>query len=139
MTRVVASALRIAALALLLTSGVVAAQQPAPPPVAPVPTLENRPYDDRLTRLAELLGAVHFLREICGSNDGQLWRDKMRELLDAEGSSALRKARLTRSFNTGYWSYARTYTSCTPSAQTAVTRFVTEAAQLAENMVRTVP
>jgi uncharacterized protein (TIGR02301 family) len=115
------------------------AQQPAPAPVVPVPTLENRPYDDRLVRLSELLGAVHFLRELCGSNDGQLWRDKMRELLDAEGTSALRRARLTRSFNSGYSSYARTYTSCTPSAQTAVSRFVTEAAQLAENMVRTVP
>jgi uncharacterized protein (TIGR02301 family) len=119
------------------------AQQPAPSPapsaVVPAPTAEARPYDDRLTRLSELLGAVHFLRELCGSSDGQLWREKMQELLDAEGSSALRKARLTRSFNTGYRSYARTYTSCTPSAQTAVSRFVTEAAQLAENLVRTVP
>ena len=74
---------------------------------------ETRPYDDRLMRLCEVLGAVHYLRELCGANDGQLWRDRMRELMDAEGSSALRRARLTRSFNNGYRSYSRTYNSCT--------------------------
>ena len=49
------------------------------------------------------------------------WRDRMKELMDAEGSTALRRAKLTRSFNNGYRSYSRTYNSCTPSAQTAIT------------------
>jgi uncharacterized protein (TIGR02301 family) len=100
---------------------------------------ESRPYDERLLRLAELLGSVHFLRELCGGSDGQLWRERMRELMEAEGSSALRKAKLSRSFNTGYRSYSRTYTTCTPSAQTAVGRFMIEAADIAETMVKTVP
>ena len=56
----------------------------------------------------------------------------MRELMDAEGSSALRRAKLTRSFNNGYRSYSRTYNSCTPSAQTAITRFLTEGAEIAD-------
>src|SRR6516164_7993522 len=85
---------------------------------------DTKPYDDRLMRLSEVLGAVHYLRELCGANDGQLWRDKMRELMEAEGSSALRRARLTRSFNKGYYGYSRTYKACTASAQTAVTRFL---------------
>ena len=51
---------------------------------------ETRPYDDRLLRLAEILGTVHYLRELCGAREGQLWRERMRELMDAEGSSALR-------------------------------------------------
>jgi uncharacterized protein (TIGR02301 family) len=105
----------------------------------PVAGLENRPYDERLVRLSELLGSVHFLRELCGSTDGMLWRDKMRELLDAEGSSALRRARFTRSFNNGYRAFSRTYTTCTPSAQTAVARFMAEAAEIAEGLVRSVP
>ena len=102
-------------------------------------SLENRPYDEKLLRLSEILGAVHFLRELCGNTDGQLWRDRMRELLDAEGTSALRKARLTRSFNNGYRSYSRTYQTCTPSAQTAVTKFMTEAVEIADTLVKTVP
>lgn len=101
--------------------------------------IENRPYDEKLMRLAEVLGAVHFLRELCAGTDGQMWRDRMRELLDAEGSTALRKARLTRSFNNGYRSYSRTYIACTPTAQTAVTRFMTEATDIAETLVKTIP
>ena len=92
---------------------------------------ETRPYDDKLLRLCEILGAVHYLRELCGANDGQAWRDRMRELMDAEGSSALRRAKLTRSFNNGYRSYSRTYNTCSPSAQTAITRFLTEGSEIA--------
>lgn len=100
---------------------------------------DAKPYDERLMRLSEILGAVHYLRELCGSSDGQLWREKMQELVNAEGSSALRKAKLTRSFNHGYRSYARTYNACTPSAQTAITRFIAEGAQISENLARNVP
>ena len=89
-------------------------------------------YDDRLLRLSEILGAVHYLRELCGGNDGQLWRERMKELMEAEGSSALRKAKLTRSFNQGYRSYSRTYATCTPSAQTASRRFLAEGMQISK-------
>ncbi|HEU0160483.1 MAG TPA: TIGR02301 family protein [Hyphomicrobiaceae bacterium] len=104
-----------------------------------VGSLENRPYDDKLLRLSEILGAVHYLRELCGNNDGQLWRDRMKDLINAEGSSALRRAKLTRSFNDGYRSYSRTYYSCTASAQTAIARFLTEGAEIADTLVKTVP
>src|SRR5881392_1964052 len=88
----------------------------------PTASLDTRPYDERLMRLSEILGAIHYLRELCGANDGQAWRDRMKELMAAEGSTALRRAKLTRSFNNGYRSYSRTYNSCTPSAQTAISR-----------------
>ena len=100
---------------------------------------DQRPYDDRLLRLAEILGAVHYLKELCGGTDGQLWRDKMQELLNSEGSSALRRVRLTRSFNQGWSNYRRTYTTCTPSAETAVAKFLAEGALIADTLVRTVP
>ena len=100
---------------------------------------DTKPYDDRLMRLSEVLGAVHYLRELCGANDGQLWRERMRELMDAEGSSALRRAKLTHSFNNGYRSYSRTYNSCTASAQTAITRFLAEGADIAEALTKSVP
>lgn len=100
---------------------------------------DTRPYDEKLLRLSEILGAVHYLRELCGADEGQLWRDRMRELLEAEGNSALRRARLTRSFNKGYQGYSRTYRTCTSSAQTAVSRFLAEATQIADGLARTVP
>ena len=46
---------------------------------------EGKPYDEKLLRLAEILGAVHYLRELCSANEGLYWRERMKELLDAEG------------------------------------------------------
>lgn len=106
---------------------------------APARAQDVKPYDERLMRLSEILGAVHYLRELCGNSDGQLWRERMRDIMDGEGSSTLRRAKLTRSFNTGYRSYSRTYQSCTPSAQTAIDRFLTEGTQLADALLKTVP
>jgi uncharacterized protein (TIGR02301 family) len=109
------------------------------PAAAQAPSLEQRPYDDKLLRLSEILGAVHFLRELCGNNDGMLWRERMVELIEAESSSALRRVRLTRAFNSGYLSYSRTYSSCTPTAQTSIVKFMAEGAEIAETLVKNVP
>ena len=100
---------------------------------------DSKPYDDRLFRLSEILGAVHYLRELCGAEEGQQWRARMAELVQSEGSTALRKAKLTRSFNKGYQSYSRTYNTCSPSAQSAINRFITEGATIADTLVRSVP
>lgn len=108
----------------------------APPPAS---AQDNKPYDERLLRLSEVVGAVHYLRELCGGTDGQLWRDRMRELLDAEGTTALRRAKLTRSFNQGYRAYGRTYTQCSASAQTALSRFLAEGVQLSEALLKSTP
>jgi uncharacterized protein (TIGR02301 family) len=124
--------LGLAALATLVASAGASGQSSITPP-------DSKPYDERLMRLCEVLGAVHYLRELCGANDGQLWRDRMRELMEAEGTSALRRAKLTRSFNNGYRSYSRTYSACTASAQTAITRFLAEGADIADSLTKSVP
>lgn len=100
---------------------------------------DSKPYDDRLMRLSEILGAVHYLRELCGANEGQYWRDRMNDLMNAEGSTALRRAKLTRAFNQGYRSYSRTYNTCSPSAQTAITRFLSEGSELSDGMLKAFP
>jgi uncharacterized protein (TIGR02301 family) len=104
-----------------------------------LPAADGKPYDDRLFRLSEILGAVHYLRELCGAEEGQQWRERMSELVQSEGSTALRKAKLTRSFNKGYQSYSRTYNTCSPSAQNAINRFIAEGATIADTLVRSVP
>jgi uncharacterized protein (TIGR02301 family) len=124
--------LALAALATLVASAGSWGQSAITPP-------DSKPYDERLMRLCEVLGAVHYLRELCGADDGQLWRDRMRELMEAEGTSALRRAKLTRSFNNGYRSYSRTYSACTASAQTAITRFLAEGADIADGLTKSVP
>ncbi len=99
----------------------------------------DKPYDDRLLRLSEILGAVHYLRELCGANEGQVWRERMHEIIEAEGSNALRRARLTRSFNQGYSSYSKTHKICTTTAQTAISRFMSEGVQLSDGLLKSIP
>lgn len=103
----------------------------APPPP------DDRPYDDKLMRLAEILGAVHYLRELCGAEEGQLWRDQMTEILRNEGTTAVRRAKLVNKFNDGYRGYRRTYRTCTQSATLASRRFSTEGAQIASSLAQT--
>jgi uncharacterized protein (TIGR02301 family) len=87
-------------------------------------------------RLAEILGAIHYLRELCGAQEGQLWRDQMKEILKNEGSTAVRRAKLVNSFNDGYRGYRRTYRTCTQSATLATARFSTEGAQIAASLAQ---
>lgn len=112
------------------------------PPIVPrestaPPPPDDRPYDDKLMRLAEILGAIHYLRELCGAAEGQVWREQMKEILRNEGTTAVRRAKLVNAFNDGYRGYRRSYRTCTQSATLATNRFSTEgatiAAQLAQN------
>lgn len=96
---------------------------------------ENRPYDASLLRLSEILGAVHYLRALCGINDQQAWRKKMEQLISAEGQTVKRKLKLTKSFNKGYRSFQRTYRHCTPSAKVAIDHFLDEGIDIAEKLV----
>jgi uncharacterized protein (TIGR02301 family) len=111
------------------------------PPIVPressaPPPPDDRPYDTKLMRLAEILGAVHYLRELCGADEGQIWRDQMKEILRNEGTTAVRRAKLVNSFNDGYRGYRRTYRSCTQSATLATTRFSSEGATIAASLAQ---
>ena len=128
----------IVAAALVFTSSAPTLAAAAPGLEVPnAQSSDTRPYDSKLLRLAELLGSVHYLRELCGANEGQFWRDTMQELIKSEGSSAERRSRLTLSFNNGYRSYSRTYNVCTPTARAAIERFLAEGAEIADGLIAT--
>ncbi|MEO3998651.1 TIGR02301 family protein [Mesorhizobium sp. CAU 1732] len=83
------------------------------------------PFEGQLVRLAEVLGSLHYLRNLCGE-DSRTWRDRMQALLEAENPDEARRTRFVASFNRGYRSYEGTYSSCTESAIEAINRFVRE-------------
>ncbi len=123
------------------------AARPAPPPGDDLPAIvpkesmappppDDRPYDTKLLRLAEILGAVHYLRELCGAGEGQLWRVQMEEIVKYEGTTAVRRAKLVNSFNDGYRGYRRTYRSCTELASLAIARFTEEGAEIAAALAK---
>jgi uncharacterized protein (TIGR02301 family) len=106
------------------------AEEPPPAPVAtPV-----APFDRDLQRLAEILGALHYLRPLCGSNEGQKWRQQMQALIDAETPSGERHDRMVASFNRGFRGFQQTYHSCTPAADYAIRRYLVEGAKIARDI-----
>jgi uncharacterized protein (TIGR02301 family) len=92
------------------------------------------PFDGDLRRLSEILGALHYLRAICGGNDGQKWRDEMQALIEAETSPGERRARMVASFNRGYQSFQQTYRTCTPAANLAIRRYLEEGAKISRGI-----
>jgi uncharacterized protein (TIGR02301 family) len=103
-----------------------APETPPPPTVAP--------YDDGLVRLSEILGSMHYLRELCGASEGTLWRDQMQGVIDAEQAEGGRLARLVDGFNRGYDGFKAVYRTCTPAATLAVDRYMQEGARIARDI-----
>jgi uncharacterized protein (TIGR02301 family) len=92
------------------------------------------PFDPDMQRLAEILGALHYLRGICGTNEGQKWRGEMQALIDAETPAGDRRSRMIASFNRGYNGFQQTYRTCTPAANLVVRRYLKEGADISRNL-----
>ena len=92
------------------------------------------PFDNDLARLGEILGALHYLRAICGANEGQKWRNEMQALIDAEAPSGERRRKIVATFNRGYRGFQQTYRNCTPSADLAIRRYLDEGAKIARDI-----
>jgi uncharacterized protein (TIGR02301 family) len=110
---------------------VMLATLPAPARAAQdgAPTLEGE-----LQRLSEILGALHYLRGICGPGDGPKWRSDMQDLIDAEAQSGERRVKMVASFNRGYRGFQQTYRTCTPAADLAIRRYLDEGARISREI-----
>lgn len=115
--------------ALPLCALLLATQAPAQtaPQVQPAPA--SRPvYEAELLRLSEVIGALAFLRDLCGAADAAEWPERMRQLIEAEGPE--RAPRLAGAYNRGYGGFALTYRVCTPAAELAMARYLEEGDRL---------
>jgi uncharacterized protein (TIGR02301 family) len=92
------------------------------------------PFDGDLQRLAEILGTLHYLRGICGSNEGGKWRNEMQALIDAETPTGDRRARMIAGFNRGYNGFQQTYRTCTPAALVAIRRYIDEGSKISRDL-----
>ncbi|HEY2534065.1 MAG TPA: TIGR02301 family protein [Xanthobacteraceae bacterium] len=116
---------------------------PAAPKVQPdaakaqpdtVPQPVSTPYDSDLQRLSEILGALHFLRGLCHSADGQKWRDEAQAMIDVEAPTGPRHDQLVASFNRGYRGFQQNYRTCTPAANLVIRRYLDEGAKIAREI-----
>ncbi|WP_136658659.1 TIGR02301 family protein [Nitratireductor sp. XY-223] len=111
-----------AALTLFLAVGPVAAQTVEPP------------YEERLIRLSEIVGSVHYLRKLClGSDEG--WRAKMQSLIDIEATDPDRRARFVAAFNKGYRSFASVHRKCNSVAVEAEELYRKQGLELASEII----
>ena len=92
------------------------------------------PYEPQLQRLSELLGALSYLRDLCGSGDGASVRARMSALLDAEASAGPRRDRIAGYFNRGFREYELLHRTCTPVSREAMRRAGDEAGRLAREI-----
>jgi uncharacterized protein (TIGR02301 family) len=91
------------------------------------------PFEQPLLRLAEVLGSLHYLRNLCGEA-GDQWRKEMEQLLTTENPGPERRARFIASFNRGYRSFDGVYVSCTASATEAIDRYMKEGEALSRDI-----
>jgi uncharacterized protein (TIGR02301 family) len=92
------------------------------------------PYDVNLQRLAEIMGALQYLRGLCGAKDGQKWRTEVQALIDAEAPSGERRSRMIASFNRGYRGFQQSYRTCTPAADLVIRRYLEEGSRIAREV-----
>lgn len=121
-----------------------AASAPAPQPAPPAPVAPESPapaYEPQLLLLAEILGALTFLSDLCrdslppdAAQTSDLWRTKMRELIDVETTTSGQKERYAGAFNRGFIGYQTTYRACTASGRLALQRLTADGVQLAHEI-----
>ena len=110
-----------------------------PPQAVTVPTAPTdtpAPYDAQLLRVSEILGSLHYLRNLCLETQEDQWRANVEQLIESEtNNEPKRKANFTAAFNRGYRSFGSVYTTCTPVARIAAEQYRNEAATLVGEIV----
>lgn len=106
------------------TAPAVATPAPSPPPH----------YEPQLIRLAELMGALAYLSDLCGEGDSADFRARMAALLAAEADDAQRRDRLAGAYNQSFRDYATSYRACGPSANAVIERYLAETVRLTSDL-----
>ena len=121
---------------LTLAQGAVA-PKPSPSP-APPPPPQAAPYEGQLLRLAELMGALSYLRDLCqeggGAGDGARYRDALARLIASDPRPQEARDQLAGAFNRGLDGYRLTYRACTDNARAAMGAYREETARLAKEV-----
>lgn len=104
-------------------SAFAADSKPAKPAPELPPIIEPGPthFEPQLLKMAELMGSLAFLADICPDGDGktqsgQIWRDKTALLMEAETSGLRLKGLMAGAYNRGYSELEVNYKGCAEPA-----------------------
>lgn len=90
---------------------------------------------DGLMRMADILGALHHLRAVCNKGEGNLWRERMFDILRSDGVDNVLQAQLTERFNAGNEKARLEAPQCTVNAIKKSDVLVREGELLARDLV----
>lgn len=131
-------ALAAVALTIALSPGFAAEKaKPAPTPIptpTPTPTEPPPPYEPQLLRLAEIMGSLSYLRDLCHDGDGAEFRNRIARLIEVEPRTQERKDQLAGAFNKGFGDYQLTYRACTDNAREVIAGYLDEAARISKDV-----
>ncbi|MET3589460.1 uncharacterized protein (TIGR02301 family) [Bartonella silvatica] len=101
-----------------------------------IPTFAQQqpPYEEKLLRLAEILGSLHYLQNLCSMPTNQ-WYDYMQALIESEQPNPERRAYFYEAFNEAYRAFSANYHRCTQTAIEANRRYIKEGRVLSENFL----
>jgi uncharacterized protein (TIGR02301 family) len=124
--------LLLAAILAVLPGYAVTQDNTASPEESEAPRIQTLPpaYEEHMARLAEILGALHYLRTLCDGNEGQTWREQMEIMIETEQPDEARRARLIARFNRGFSGFREIYRECTPSAADAANKYLRQGIRL---------
>ncbi len=132
-TRVIAAGLILCAATLSVVAQEVIKVNPDTK-AGPQVTILPPAYDEQMMRLAEVLGALHYLRELCGAKEEQLWRDEMKNLIEMEEPTVERRAILIARFNRGFRGFQEIHRKCSNAAIEANDRYLRQGIRLANEI-----
>jgi uncharacterized protein (TIGR02301 family) len=84
-------------------------------------------FPAKAAQLAEILA-------LCDTNEGQLWRNKMIEMIDRLKPDEAGRQRLVKHFNDAYYRYRNTYPACTVTAARQADRLMQDGQRLSEEL-----
>jgi len=90
--------------------------------------------DEGMERMAEILGALHYLDNLCSSATDK-WRTFMDRLVLTETSSPQHRQRLIAAFNRTYRAFAEHHHQCTTAAHEAMKLYRQEGMTLSQDLV----
>jgi uncharacterized protein (TIGR02301 family) len=90
-----------------------AASTPAPAPVPETPLA----YEPELLRLAEALGVIAYVSQLCAKPEAAEWSKRAQQIIDAEGGTSARRERLAGAYNRGFLGHQAMHRSCGDSAR----------------------
>ncbi|MCD2177576.1 TIGR02301 family protein [Rhizobium sp. C1] len=95
-------------------------------------TFKPAPYDDKLVQLAEILGSLDFIRNLCERGTEPQWKTMMGQLLDSDAKEEpARREKLTAAYNRGYRTFSAIQTTCSTQLRATAERYRIEGATLA--------